>query len=105
MINGMTSCKLLDNAVSNLSLSPSSPMNARPLGGSLLAFQTHLLPVVQSSSEEFVGDLLSLLPLEPVMYGVQEVLGQRPTREVLQVGTSGNGIVKNNSTMDSYSLF
>lgn len=82
---------------------PSSPITVRTLVRASLSFQTHLLPVVQSSSKETIGDLLSWLPVKPVIYGVQEILDQRPAREVLQVGRCGKWRVNNNST-EVYSL-
>lgn len=39
-----------------------------------VAPRTHLLPVFQSGLKEAVGELLPLLPPEPVVHGVQEVL-------------------------------
>lgn len=80
---------------------PSSPLTVRTLVRASRTFQTHLLPVVQSSFKETIGDLLSWLPVKPVIYGVQEILDQRPAREVLQVGTCGNW--RENST-EVYSL-
>jgi hypothetical protein len=64
-------------------LSPPSPRHVEALIGPSLACWTHLLPAVQSSFEETVGDPLLLLLLKPVVYGMQEVLDQRLPREVL----------------------
>lgn len=52
----------------------------------LLSKDSVLLPAVQSGFEVTIGNLLFLLLLKPIVYGMQEVLDQRLAREVLWVG-------------------
>lgn len=53
---------------------PSTPTVIEDTKKDVSCPQTHLLPVVQGSFKETVGNFLSLLPLEPVIHGMQEVL-------------------------------